>query len=108
MTDERLFETEWPFTVDMELSVPEDIVDSGRMYSTCSEKPTRAREGGRCKSSESTLGDVKPWADEGEAARGESDRESGPALADCEAEPSLSMGEMGVLDARELEVESGG
>lgn len=46
-TEDRLFETEWPRIVDMVLSVSEEMVESGRMYSTVSEKPTRARDGGR-------------------------------------------------------------
>jgi hypothetical protein len=46
MTEERLFDTECPRIVDKELSVSEEMVDSGRMYSTRSEKPTRALEGG--------------------------------------------------------------
>ena len=38
--------TECPRTVDMELPVSEEIVESGRgMYSMLSEKPTRGREG---------------------------------------------------------------
>jgi hypothetical protein len=49
MTDDMLPVTEWPRMVDIELSVSEDMVESGRMYSTRSEKPTRARDGGlRC------------------------------------------------------------
>lgn len=47
MTDDRLFETEWPRIVDMVLSVSEEIVERGRMYSTVSENPTRARDDGR-------------------------------------------------------------
>lgn len=47
MTDDRLFVAEWPWKVDRDVSVSEDMVDSGRMYSTVSEKPTRARDGGR-------------------------------------------------------------
>jgi hypothetical protein len=46
--DDKLLVTEWPRTVDMELSVPDDIVDKGRMYSIRSENPTLAREGGLC------------------------------------------------------------
>lgn len=43
--DEKLPETECPpcRMVEMELSVSEDIVESGRMYSTLSENPTRTR-----------------------------------------------------------------
>jgi hypothetical protein len=33
--------------VDNDVSVSDEIVESGRMYSTLSEKPTRALEGGR-------------------------------------------------------------
>lgn len=45
--DEMLLLTEWPRIVDMELSVSEEMVDSGRgMISTLSEKPTRGRDGG--------------------------------------------------------------
>lgn len=51
MTEDKLFVAEWPRTV--EVSVSEDIVERGRMYSTLSENPTRAREGGRGVSSES-------------------------------------------------------
>ena len=47
MTDERLPDTEWPRRVDMELSVSDEMVDKGRMYSMRSENPTRAREKGR-------------------------------------------------------------
>ena len=50
-TDDRLLVAEWPRTV--EVSVSEEMVDKGRMYSTLSEKPTRAREGGRGVSSRS-------------------------------------------------------
>jgi len=35
----------------MEVSVSEEMVESGRMYSTLSENPTRALEGGRAASS---------------------------------------------------------
>jgi hypothetical protein len=44
--EERLPDTECPRTVDMELSVSDDIVDKGRMYSMRSEKPTRTRGAG--------------------------------------------------------------
>lgn len=47
MTEERLPVAEWPRKVDIEVSVSEEIVDRGRMYSTLSENPTLAREGGR-------------------------------------------------------------
>lgn len=46
-TDDRLFDTEWPRTVDLVLSVSDEIVERGRMYSTVSENPTLAREDGR-------------------------------------------------------------
>jgi hypothetical protein len=46
-TDEKLLVTECPRMVDMELSVSDEMMDRGRMYSTRSAKPTRAREGGR-------------------------------------------------------------
>jgi hypothetical protein len=45
--DEKLPETEWPRIVDIELSVSEEMMERGRMYSTFSENPTRALEGGR-------------------------------------------------------------
>lgn len=46
-TDEMLLFTEWPLRVDTELSVSEEMVESGRgMNSTLSENPTRGREGG--------------------------------------------------------------
>src|ERR1700712_4424825 len=44
MTEDMLPETECPRIVDMELSVSDEIVESGRMYSMRSENPTRARE----------------------------------------------------------------
>ena len=37
----------------MDVSVPEDMVESGRMYSILSEKPTRALDGGRAAESSS-------------------------------------------------------
>ena len=44
ITEDKLPDTEWPpRIVDSELSVSEEIVDRGRMYSTRSEKPTRTR-----------------------------------------------------------------
>jgi len=47
-TDEILLFTEWPRMVDMELSVSDEMVESGRgMYSILSEKPTLGRDGGR-------------------------------------------------------------
>lgn len=46
-TEEMLLFTEWPRTVDIELSVSEEIVDSGLgMYSTFSENSTRGRDAG--------------------------------------------------------------
>ena len=47
MTDERLLVAECPRIVDMEVSVSDEMVERGRIYSTLSEKPTRARDGGR-------------------------------------------------------------
>jgi hypothetical protein len=57
--DDKLPVAEWPRTVDNEVSVSEEIVDNGRMYSILSEKPTRAREGGR-RGEESALSEKKP------------------------------------------------
>jgi|SRR5690242_465216 len=51
--DDRLFAFECPRSVDA--SVSDEIVERGRMYSTLSEKPTRALEGGRCVDSSSEL-----------------------------------------------------
>ena len=51
--DDKLFAVECPRSVDA--SVSEEMVESGRMYSTLSEKPTRAREGGRGVDSSSEL-----------------------------------------------------
>ena len=45
--DDRLPVAECPRIVDIDVSVSEEIVESGRMYSTLSEKPTRALDGGR-------------------------------------------------------------
>jgi len=45
--DERLPVAEWPRTVDIDVSVSDDIVERGRMYSTLSANPTRALDGGR-------------------------------------------------------------
>ncbi len=46
--DEMLLFSEWPRIVDNELSVSDEIVDSGRgMIVTLSSKPTRGRDGGR-------------------------------------------------------------
>ena len=42
--EDKLPDTEWPRIVDKELSVSEEIVDRGRMYSTLSENPTRVRD----------------------------------------------------------------
>jgi hypothetical protein len=53
--DERLLVAEWPRKVDMEVSVPEEMVESGRIYSTRSENPTRALDGGRAAKSSSEL-----------------------------------------------------
>lgn len=52
-TDDRLFVVECPRSV--EASVSEEMVERGRMYSTLSEKPTRALEGGRGVDSSSEL-----------------------------------------------------
>lgn len=46
-TEDKLLETEWPRIVDIELSVSEEMVERGLMYSTLSEKPTLALDGGR-------------------------------------------------------------
>lgn len=51
--DERLLVAEWPRNVDIDPSVSEEMVESGRMYSTLSENPTRALEGGRAAESSS-------------------------------------------------------
>lgn len=48
MIEDRLPVAECPRIVDMEVSVSDEIVESGRMYSTLSEKPTRALDTGRC------------------------------------------------------------
>jgi len=46
--------------VDIELSVPEEIVERGRIYSTLSEKPTLALESGLCgDGSESSWNDLR-------------------------------------------------
>jgi hypothetical protein len=48
ITEDKLFPTEWPRTVDAELVVSAETVESGRgMNSIFSEKPTRGLEGGR-------------------------------------------------------------
>jgi hypothetical protein len=47
MTDDRLLVAEWQRMVDIDVSVSEEIVESGRIYSTLSAKPTRALDGGR-------------------------------------------------------------
>lgn len=52
--DERLFEAEWHRNVDRDMSVSAEMVDRGRMYSTLSEKPTRALDGGRAVESSSS------------------------------------------------------
>jgi hypothetical protein len=49
--DERLFAAECPRRVDREVSVSEEIVESGRIVSILSENVTRALEGGRAGSS---------------------------------------------------------
>lgn len=55
--EEKLPLTECPRIVDMELSVSDDMMESGRIYSTRSENPTRALDGGRlCGDSSATLG----------------------------------------------------
>ena len=51
--DDKLFAVECPRIVDT--SVSEETIDSGRMYSTLSEKPTRALDGGRIGASSSKL-----------------------------------------------------
>lgn len=46
-TEDMLLFTEWPRTVDIELSVSDEMVDNGLgMYSTFSENSTRGRDGG--------------------------------------------------------------
>lgn len=48
MSEDMLFPTEWPRTVDTELAVSAETVERGRgMNSIFSEKPTRGLEGGR-------------------------------------------------------------
>ena len=49
--DERLFAAECPRRVDKEVSVSEEMDESGRMVSILSENVTRARDGGRAGSS---------------------------------------------------------
>jgi hypothetical protein len=51
--EERLLVAEWPRNVDRLVSVSEEMVESGRMYSTLSENPTRALDGGRAADSSS-------------------------------------------------------
>ena len=51
--DDKLFAVECPRNVDA--SVSDEMVDRGRIYSTLSEKPTRALEGGRGVDSSSEL-----------------------------------------------------
>jgi len=53
--EDKLLVAEWPRIVDRDVSVSEEIVESGRMYSTLSEKPTRARDGGRTANSSSAF-----------------------------------------------------
>jgi hypothetical protein len=48
MIEDMLFETEWPRTVDIELAVSADTIESGRgINSILSENPTRGLEIGR-------------------------------------------------------------
>ena len=48
MSEDMLFPTEWPRTVDAELAVSAETVERGRgINSIFSEKPTRGLEGGR-------------------------------------------------------------
>jgi hypothetical protein len=48
ISEDMLFPTEWPRTVDAELAVSAETVERGRgMNSIFSEKPTRGLEGGR-------------------------------------------------------------
>lgn len=47
MIEDRLPVAEWPRMVESDVSVSDEMVDNGRIYSTLSEKPTRALEGGR-------------------------------------------------------------
>jgi hypothetical protein len=49
--EERLFVAEWPRRVDRDVSVEEEMDESGRMVSILSENVTRARDGGRAGSS---------------------------------------------------------
>lgn len=53
--EDKLFVAECPRIVDKDVSVSEEMVESGRMYSTRSEKPTRALDGGRAPASLSAL-----------------------------------------------------
>lgn len=53
--DERLLVAEWPRNVESDVSVSDDMVESGRMYSTLSANPTRALDGGRAMASLSAL-----------------------------------------------------
>jgi hypothetical protein len=45
--EERLPVAEWPRIVDNDVSVSDEMVERGRIYSTLSEKPTLALDGGR-------------------------------------------------------------
>lgn len=53
--DERLLVAEWPRNVDSEVSVSDEIVERGRIYSILSENPTRALDGGRAAEASSAL-----------------------------------------------------
>lgn len=53
--DERLLVAEWPRNVDSDVSVSDDMVERGRIYSILSENPTRALDGGRALKSSSAL-----------------------------------------------------
>lgn len=53
--EDKLFVAECPRIVDNDVSVSEEMVESGRMYSTRSENPTRALDGGRALESSDVL-----------------------------------------------------
>lgn len=81
-TDEMLLLTEWPRLVDMELSVSEDMVESGLgMYSTFSENSTRGLDGGRV----------------GDSGKGTDSDSSSLAIEGCETCPGCSNGVLGRL-----------
>ena len=63
--EDRLPVAEWPRKVDSEVSVSDEMVDSGRMYSILSEKPTRALEGGRLGEESESSGKNPPSRSEG-------------------------------------------